>query len=237
MRFARSLALLAVLAAGRSAVAQESPSGTVATEAPYAPAEPLPAQDSAAETVVATAPAPPAPRKLPSLGLMTDAGIPDGMQASLVLRPWKALRLSAGGGYNMIGKGVRVSATLLPFGRGPSGTLEAGHYFEGNASAAAVKFFGPGVVSSAFGPTLERIGYDFVNAQVGLDFGYKRVTFYIHGGMSYVHAQVHHVDTLINSSPSINGQDASGTQYSVPQGVNVKAIGPSGKVGLIVYFG
>src|SRR5258708_7826983 len=100
MRSARSLALLAVLATSASAMAQESPVATV-------------------EQAPAAAPAP-AP-SLPWLGLMADAGIPDGMQGSLVLRPFKVLRASVGGGYNMISKGVRVGATLLPFGRGPSG--------------------------------------------------------------------------------------------------------------------
>jgi hypothetical protein len=227
MRFARPLALLAVLGTSTSALAQE-----LAVDTAGAPG-------SAVDTVVETAPAPlPVARPLPSIGFMADAGVPDGMQASLVFRPWKALRLSAGGGYNMISKGVRVGATLLPFGRGPSGTLEAGHFFEGNATGTAAKVFGPGIAVSDFAPSLERVGYDFVNAHLGLDFGYKRVTFFIHGGMSYVQGHVYNIDAIINSKmPSINGQDANGLQISVPQGATVKYIGPSGKVGLIVYFG
>jgi hypothetical protein len=183
-------------------------------------------------------PAAPSGPSLPWLGIMADAGIPDGMQGSIVLRPVKALRASVGGGYNMVSKGVRVGLTLLPFGRGPSAAIEAGRFFEGNANTAAAKVFGPGVATSAFGPSLERIGYDFVNAHLGLDFGWKRVTFYIHGGMSYVKGHVYKLDQVINSSmPSINGQDANGLQISVPQGATVKYLGPSGKIGLIVYFG
>jgi hypothetical protein len=169
---------------------------------------------------------------------MADAGVPDGMQGSLVLRPWKPLRASVGGGYNMISKGVRVGLTLLPFGRGPSASLEAGHYFEGDANSTAARFFGNGVEGSAIAPTLQRVGYDFVNAHLGLDFGYKRATFFIHGGMSYVRSHIYNVEQVLNSSqPSINGQDANGLQITVPQGANVKYIGPSGKIGLIVYFG
>jgi hypothetical protein len=224
MRFSRSLALLAVLAPSAHAFGQEL------TAAPAADAP------AATATVAATPPAVPAP-SLPWIGIMADAGIPDGMQGSIVLRPWKALRASVGGGYNMVSKGVRLGLTLVPFGHGPSGTLEAGHYFEGDATSAAAKFFGPGVEGSAFGPTLQRIGYDYANAHLGLDFGYKRVTFYIHGGMSYVRAQVHHLDQVINNMPSINGQNANGLEISVPQDVTVKYIGPSGKIGLIVYFG
>jgi hypothetical protein len=148
------------------------------------------------------------------------------------------LRASVGGGYNMISKGVRIGVTLLPFGRGPSGTLEAGHYFDGDANSAAAKLFGPGVAASAFSPTLQHFGYDYVNAHLGLDFGYKRVTFYIHGGLSYVQTHVYNVDQIINTSaPTINGETSSGQQVTVPQGVSIKAIGPSGKIGLIVYFG
>ena len=223
MRYARSLAVLASLVTSASAMAQEAT--TVA-------------QDPQVVTAVDEAPSEAStPRALPWLGVMADAGIPDGMQGSLVLRPWKALRLSAGGGYNMISKGVRVGATLLPFGRGPSGTLEAGHYFEGNANGQAAKVFGPGIASSPLGPSLQHFGYDFVNAHLGLDFGYKRATFYIHGGMSYVQSHVHNIDQIFHTNATINGLDANGTQVSIPQGATVKYLGPSGKIGLIVYVG
>jgi hypothetical protein len=196
------------------------------------------AQDPQVVTAVDEAPSEAStPRALPWLGVMADAGIPDGMQGSLVLRPWKALRASVGGGYNMISKGVRVGVTLLPFGRGPSGTLEAGHYFEGDANAAAAKIFGAGISESFLSPTFQRIGYDFVNAHLGLDFGYKRATFYIHGGMSYVQSHVHNIDQIFHTNATINGLDANGTQVSIPQGATVKYLGPSGKIGLIVYFG
>jgi hypothetical protein len=214
---------LAVLATSATASAQEAT---------------MVAQDPQVVTAVDAPPAEAsAPRALPWLGVMADAGVPDGMQGSLVLRPWKALRASVGGGYNMISKGVRVGVTLLPFGRGPSGTLEAGHYFEGDANAAAAKFFGAGISESFLSPTFQRVGYDFVNAHVGLDLGYKRATFYIHGGMSYVQSHVHNVDQIFHTTPTINGQDANGLEISVPQGATLKYIGPSGKIGLIVYFG
>ena len=226
MRFARSLALLAVLATSTTAVAQEAGVDATIAQAPEAPVD----------TIALVAPVP-SKRPLPSIGVMADAGIPDGMQGSLVWRPWRALRLSVGGGYNLISKGVRVGATLLPFGRGPSGTLEAGHYFEGNANGQAAKVFGPGIASSALGPSLQHFGYDFVNAHLGLDFGYKRATFFIHGGLSYVQTHLSNIDAIFNNQPSIDGQGASGPQVTARQGADVKAIGPSGKVGLIIYFG
>ena len=215
MRTARSLALLAVLATSASARAQDA----LVTQMPAAPA-------------------PAASNDLPFLGLMTDVGFPDGVQASVVLRPAKWLRGSVGGGYNLISKGVRVGLTLLPFGRGPSGTIEAGHYFDGDANKAASMISGSDTQTSVFSPVLQHVGYDYANAHLGLDFGYKRATFYIHGGMSYVHATVPKsaLNPLLDNQPSINGTNASGTQITVLSDATVTYIGPSAKIGLIVYL-
>src|SRR5947199_8257800 len=77
---------------------------------------------------------------LPRLGVMVDAGLPDGGTASLVFRPSRWLRVHGGGGYNAVSPGVRAGVTLVPFGMGSSATLEAGHPSEGNATAAAQPF-------------------------------------------------------------------------------------------------
>jgi hypothetical protein len=216
MRFVRTLALAAALAGGSVAHAEEP----VAVEA----------------TVERTAmPAAPPASSLPSIGIMTDIGVPDGWQGSLVLRPWRALRFSVGGGYNLISKGVRAGVTLLPFGRGPAVALEAGHFFQGDANAAAAKVAGPGFAGNDL---LNNVGYDFVNAHAGLDFGYKRATFYIHGGMSYIRGVIpkENLNSSFNLAPSIDGQDANGLQITFKQDAHVKVIGPSAKIGLIVYL-
>jgi hypothetical protein len=162
---------------------------------------------------------------------MVDAGLPDGANASLVLRPFSWLRAHGGGGYNMISKGVRIGATLLPFGSGPSATLEAGHYIDGDANGLAQRFAG----SSFASPLLERVGYDYANAHLGLDFGSRRVTFYIHGGMSYVRADVHNLDSVVASTASMNGGNGS-TEISIAKDPTVRAWFPSAKLGLIVYL-
>ena len=184
-----------------------------------------------AETQTLSAAAAPAPTKLPMVGVMMDAGLPDGANAALVLRPFSWLRAHGGGGTNMIGKGIRAGVTLLPFGGGPSATLEAGHYFEGNANGIAQKFAGS-TFSSAM---LERVGYDYANAHLGLDFGSSRVVFYIHGGMSYIRAAVHNVDSVVASTASENGANGS-TEVSIKADPIVKAWVPSAKLGLIVYL-
>src|SRR4051812_24566732 len=118
MRTSRILVLLGVLAVAPAAKAADA--NVVEAEAPSA-----------------AAPTEPAPDALRWFGLMVDAGVPDFMQGSIVLRPEKWLRASVGGGYNMISKGVRGGLSILPFGRGPSATVEVGHFFEGDANATA----------------------------------------------------------------------------------------------------
>ena len=178
----------------------------------------------------------PAPTKtdaLPVIGLMVDAGLPDGMNGSLIFRPTNWLRTHAGGSYNMISSGVRAGVALIPFGSGPSLTLEAGHYFDGDANGLAKKFAGASFKDSAL---LERIGYDYANAHLGIEFGSQRVTFYIHGGTSFVRASVHNIDAAIQDKANSNGLGGSDTTVSVKQDPVIKAWTPSAKLGLIVYL-
>jgi hypothetical protein len=213
MRNTRTLCLLVALAAAPVAKAADA--------------------DVAAQPAAAPAPETPS---LPWLGLMADAGVPDGMQGSLVLRPVRWFRASVGGGYNMISKGVRGGVSILPFGRGPSATVEVGRFFEGNANTTAQKYIaGYNQESNPFSATFERIGYDYANAHLGLDFGYKRVTFYIHGGMSYMRGTLHDLGAAANKNPTIDGTDSNGLTVKVSD-AHYKVIGPSAKLGLIVYL-
>ncbi|MES1210117.1 MAG: hypothetical protein ABUS79_29630 [Pseudomonadota bacterium] len=189
------------------------------------------AQDSA----VSAAPlARPAQAPLPRLGLMVGAGIPDGATGSLVYRPFKWLRAEAGGSYNMISKGVRGGLSVIPFGMGPSATLEAGHYFDGNANGIARSIAGGGFQDNAI---LQRVGYDFANAHLGLDFGVKRVVFFIHGGMSYVRANIRNVNAEIASNMSSGTTGSSGgTTVSFNQDPVVRIFTPSVKLGFVLYI-
>jgi hypothetical protein len=194
--------------------------------APGAPAT------SSSETLAAT-PAPQKAASLASIGLMMDVGVPDGMNAALVYRPTSWLRTHAGGSYNMISAGVRGGLALIPFGAGPSLVLEGGHYFEGNANGLARKFAGDSFKDKA---VLDRVGYDYVNGHLGLEMGSRRVTFYIHGGMSYVRATVHNLDSLVEEEATANGAATASTEFSITKNPIVKAWTPSAKLGLIVYL-
>ena len=187
------------------------------------------------EAAATAATAPPAKAaSLPVIGLMTDAGLPDGLTGSLVVRPLSWLRLHGGGSYNMISPGVRAGVTLIPFGWGPSLSAEAGHYFEGDANNLVRRFAGPSYDSNA---ALQRVGYDYANAHLGLEFGSRRATFYIHGGVSYIRATVHQLnDVVAAQSQSAAGDSGSGTQVSIKQDPVIRAFTPSIKLGLIVYL-
>jgi hypothetical protein len=190
----------------------------------------LPARAQVAESL-STATATTTPKPLPLLGVMLDVGLPDGANASLVFRPYSWLRAHGGGGYNMISGGVRAGVTLVPFGAGPSATIEAGHYFDGNANGLARRLTG----STSSNAVLERIGYDYGNAHLGLDFGSRRATFYVHGGMSYIRAEIHNFESVVSTTASQNGGNDS-TEISIAEDPTVGAWFPSAKLGLIVYL-
>jgi hypothetical protein len=176
---------------------------------------------------VAATVAPPLPKRLPIFGLMADVGVPDGLNVSLAIRPRKWVRFSAGGGTNSISYGWRTGVTLLPFGQGPSASLEYGGYQDGNANALAKKLMGGGFNGS---PVLERVGYQYLNAHLGLDFGSRRFVFFIHGGVSVLRGQLHNLDAALADA------GATGTtEVLVRQDPNAKAVGPSVKLGFIGY--
>ena len=189
-----------------------------------------PARAQVAQSL-STGPSVATPKGPPRLGVMADAGLPDGANASLVFRPFWWLRAHGGGGYNMISSGVRAGVTLVPFGAGPSATIEGGHYFDGNANGVAQRFAGATFHSAL----LDRVGYDYANAHLGLELGSRRATFYIHGGMSYIRAQIHNFDSVVASQAAANGGNGS-TEVSINQDPTVKAWVPSAKLGLIVYL-
>jgi hypothetical protein len=156
-------------------------------------------------------------------GVMADAGAPDGVTASLVLRPIRMVRLHVGGSYNMISAGIRGGVTLVPLSwwASPTLSLDAGHYTDGDANPIARKVSGDPTFSS---PMLERVGYDYVNAHLGLELGRKWFTFYLHAGMSRVSGQIHNVEA------AFDGEDVQ-----VKGDPDVSLWVPSARLGLIFY--
>jgi hypothetical protein len=168
-----------------------------------------------------------APR-LKQLGFVLETGLPNGMMGSVVYRPLGWLRTHLGAGYNLVSVGLQGGATLIPFGWGPSLTLEAGHYFEGDANGL-VRMASAGFEDSVL---LERVGYDYASAHLGLEFGEETFTFFVHGGMSYVAMDVNNIDVALQDA---TGSDASGPQLRIDETPSVSAFVPSLKFGFLMY--
>ena len=166
---------------------------------------------------------PPAPT-LTRLGVGTDVGVPDGATASIVVRPVRALRLHAGGGSNYVSPGIRAGVTLVPLASwfSPTLSVDIGRYFDGDANPLLRMVTGDHSLSIA---ALNRVGYDYANLHAGLEFGRKRLTFYLHAGASRIATEVHELGATTDAMSGV-------TFTSDPR---VRAWTPSARLGLILY--
>jgi len=182
-----------------------------------------PAAASPETSVQASAPA------VPWIGAMADVGLPDGATASIVVRPIRSLRAHAGVSHNMISLGERVGLTWVPLSWWASPTLsvEYGHYAEGNANPLVRTVMGDQTFQSA---VLERVGYDYLNGHVGLEFGRKWFTFYIHAGMSRITGTVHNID-----AETMTGNEGT-TTVTFSKDPSLTLWAPSARIGFVVYL-
>lgn len=225
------------------------------TGEPTAPsAEPAPASESypsdapAGEAAVAAAPAtsPATPSSaatstqltavwhepgtsLPWFGAGLDVGVPDGATASLVIRPIRAIRAHAGLSHNGISLGERFGVTWSPLRSwvAPTLSVEYGHYADGNANPLVRAVMGDTTFSSA---VLDRVGYDYANARVGIEFGRRWFTFYLHAGVSRVTGQVH------NLTAEAMSQSSGTTSVSFSKDPSVELWSVSARLGFVVYL-
>jgi hypothetical protein len=151
------------------------------------------------------------PAESSTFGLMLDAGAPDGACLSLVVRPWSMLRAHAGGGYNMVGPGVRGGLTLIPFDTflRPTLSIEAGRYFAGDLSTVD-ELVPIGDVRQL------RIAYDWASAHAGLELDWGGGAFFIEGGVTRVWARLDMPDLV--------------------EGVRARVFAPTAKLGFIVWI-
>ena len=165
----------------------------------------------------------------PWIGAGADVGLPDGATASIVVRPIRAIRAHAGVSHNGISLGERVGVSWVPLSWwfSPTLSVEYGHYAEGNANPLVRTVMGDQTFQSA---VLERVGYDYLNGHVGLEFGRKWFTFYIHAGMSRITGTVHNID-----SETMTGNEGT-TTVTFSKDPSVKLWGPSARIGFVVYL-
>jgi hypothetical protein len=162
---------------------------------------------------------------------MLDVGVPDGAVLGVAFRPAFWTRFHVGAGTNAISPGVRAGAVLVPLSEGPSLTVEGGHYFEGDANSIVSQFAGPSYSQSR---TAQRVGYQFANFHLGLDFGSRYATFFLHGGMTYLHTTLHNTNDVLGGQ-TVSSQGAV-TTYAFSQDMNLSVWFPSFKLGFLVYI-
>jgi hypothetical protein len=156
-------------------------------------------------------------------GILADAGVPDGANGAIVYRMFPSLGIHMGGGYNMVSPGIRAGITYAPFSTfvRPSISFDWGHYFEGDANPIAQKLMGDPTYSS---PLLDHVGYDYMNAHAGLEFGGDNARVYFRGGMSRISGAVHGIG------------EASEESITVTESPNVDIVTVSARIGLVVYI-
>lgn len=166
--------------------------------------------------------------KVPSVGVMTDVGVPDGATVSLVYRPVSPVRVSLGASHNLVGPGVRAGITLVPVRAwvSPTLSLSAGHFAERDANPVARMVTGDSTYSS---PALERFGYDYADAHVGLAFGRRHATFYVDGGVSRVVGNVRNLAAITEPT-----DDMASVSYTEDPAVTINTL--SARVGLVIYI-
>ncbi len=162
----------------------------------------------------------------PVLGAMVDVGLPDGLIASVAVRPWTWLRLHGGAGSNSVSTGWRGGVALLPFGAGPCVAFEYGRYGQGDANGLVRRMTGGDFEGS---PLLEKLGYQYANAHAGLELGGKRFTFFVHGGVSRVWAQ-------LGGSSGTLANTGTDTEVRIGASPRIRAFGSSLKIGIIVFL-
>lgn len=165
----------------------------------------------------------------PRIGAGLDVGLPDGATVSIVYRPIRSIRAHVGLSHNAISLGQRAGITLSPFSWWATPTLsfEYGRFAEGNANPIARQISGDSGFNST---TLDRVGYSYENARLGLEFGRKWFTFYIHAGVSHISGTVH------NLSSAMMGSDPGMTSVSFSKDPSVHVWTASARLGFVVYL-
>ena len=241
--------LIAAAFWGTFALAAEAPPSTPPPAAPAAVAsKAADAPAAAAIAAPAKAPAPTAtaaanagpgtggsggPEEANKWGVILDGGAPEGVGLMAAWRPLHWVRVSAGGMYNMLSGGIRGGVSLIPFyfPITPSLNFEAGHYFPGDISGLLAGPLGSGGPVSANELMFKEIGYDYMDAHLGLEIGAPKVfTFFLRFGISYLQTTLHHVQELLQ-----NVAGASGPTI-IADDITFRLTLPSVKLGFIVYF-
>jgi hypothetical protein len=124
---------------------------------------------------------------------------------------------------------MRGGVTLSPLGTWIRPTLSAdvGRQFEGDANPLVRMVTGDEAFSS---PLLDRIGYDYAAARLGVELGRDRFTFFIHAGFTHIRGDVHGL-ALPDAS-----DEMSNTQINFTTTPTLELTTLSARLGFILYL-
>ncbi len=162
-------------------------------------------------------------RSHPFLGLVLDAGVPDGLAAGLEVNPLSFLRLQLSGLSNGVGSGVRVGVVLVAFPRFPVRPLiaaDAGYVF-GGAGAWALPLITDVQVRAA----VSNVSGGFLNVHAGLELGSKTFALVLRGGLSWIDVDLGGHTLTLGSNTSVS---AGGT--------SLRGFIPSARLGFQICF-
>jgi len=119
-------------------------------------------------------------------GVLADVGVPDGAVAAFAYRVHPQITTHAGLGHNANGPGIRVGVQLAPFVAtvAPYLALAAGHYLRAETPDWLKETAKDAGLDDK---SLERLGYQFVDAHLGARFG-KATSVYVQAGVSFIRA-------------------------------------------------
>ena len=155
------------------------------------------------------------PERKKWVALQADLGVPDLVGLSVVGRPLYWLHLSLTGSTDLFSAGIGGGVTFVPLKKivSPTVTIEGGRVFASNTHGV------PRSIGIPF--DAERLGYDYFDAQAGLNIGAnKRAYFFLRGGVSYM--DISYTPTKSSNMPFSD--------------VNLKIWGPSAKLGVGVWL-
>jgi hypothetical protein len=151
-------------------------------------------------------------------GILPDTGL------LLTWRPRRWIHAQLGGGFNVISFAIRGGVTLISPRWVPlSLTAEAGHYFDGDANKSVRWFSGQNEDIAS----LKKVGYDYLNALVGLTTSGRRFSFYFRVGVTWMRTTVNDFQQTVNQAANL------GLEASDPK---VTYLGPTIKFGMIVFL-
>jgi hypothetical protein len=155
-----------------------------------------------------------------SFGLSVDGAIPSGAAVGMVLRPVQPLSVGVAATTHGAGAGGRVDVNLrAPFNVAPAVNVEAGWY--PTAKVANGTWMGLPDLHP-----VERVGYRYGSARVGLDFGRSWAVVNVQAGVTYLVGNV--------NGGVLESEDAGLTLRWDP--VTVRAWVPSARVGIVFWL-